>query len=151
MISGAFPERALRASHFGFPGCCSAGACGGALTAYRGTLGWKYVLFFFSVMAFAGILTGLHFGDGGATAWARSEVVPLRRLAQRSAFVAMIAGESAFTFPRVFISWGVDFAPSYKDFRPARSSVFLSLIMFPPWCGVLVGGSVADRLPSKFA
>jgi len=51
-----------------------------------------------------------------------------------------------------FISWGVDFAKSYKDFSLREASVSLSLIMLSSLVlGVLVGGYVADRLHRMFA
>jgi len=153
MISGAFlQERRAFAQAIFASGMLLGGACGGALAGIIGAhYGWKYVLF---VMAFAGILPGLAlWGMEEPPRGPRSEVVPIRRLLSVPAFVAMIAAGICITFSTVsFISWGVDFAKSYKDFSLREASVSLSLIMlFSLVLGVLVGGYVADRLHRMFA
>src|SRR5207249_439858 len=108
--------------------------------------GWKYVLF---AMAFAGILPGLAlWGMEEPPRGPRCEVVPIRRLLSVPAFVAMIVAGICITFSTVsLISWGVDFAKSYKDFSLREASVSLSLItLFSLVLGVVAGGYIADRL-----
>jgi MFS family permease len=148
MISGAFPqERRAFAQAIFASGMLLGGACGQALGGIIGPrYGWQYALF---VVAIAGILPGLAlFGLEEPPRGPRSEVVPIVRLLSVPAFVAMIAAGICITFSTVsLLTWGVDFAKTYKDFTLREASVMLALIaLICSVFGVLIGGIVADRL-----
>ena len=152
MISGAFPvERRAFAQAIFASGMLFGGAAGLAFGGLVGPrYGWQVTLFLIAVL---GILPGvalvrLEEPPRGP----RSELVPVRHLLGVPAFVAMIAGGVCFTFSTVsLLSWGVDFARSYKDFSLREASVSLSLItFFSLLLGVLVGGYIADRLQKIF-
>jgi MFS family permease len=127
------------------------GAFGQALGGLVGPrYGWQDALF---LIAFAGILPGV------ALLWIeepprgpRCEVVPISRLLGVPAFVTMIAAGICITFSSVsLLTWGIDFAVSYKDFSLREASVSLSVIaLFSLVLGVLTGGWVADRLQRTF-
>ncbi len=148
MISGAFPEerRAFAQAIFA-SGMLLGGACGGALGGIIGPrYGWQYALF---VVAIAGILPGIAlFWMDEPPRGPRSEVVPIVRLLRVPAFLAMIAAGICITFSSVsLITWGTDFAVSYKDFSLHEAAVSLSLVtLFCLIFGVLIGGYVADLL-----
>src|SRR5258708_38952559 len=147
MISGAFPqERRAFALAISASGLLLGGPSGQALGGVIGPrYGWQEALF---IVAVAGILPcAALFWIDEPPRGPRSEVVPIRRLLSVPAFVSMIAAGICITFSTVsFISWGVDFAKSYKDFSLREASVSLSLIMLSSLVlGVLVGGYVADR------
>ena len=65
----------------------------------------------------------------------------------------MIAGGTCITFSSVsLLTWGVDFAVTYKDFSLRQASVSLAVIgLVCSLAGVLMGGFVADRLQRRFA
>src|SRR5262249_6917024 len=69
------------------------------------------------------------------------------------AFVAMIAAGVCITFASVsLLTWGVDFAVTYKDFSLRQAAVSLALIALASLVmGVLVGGVVAGRLQKKYS
>ena len=148
MISGAFPvERRAFAQAIFASGMLLGGATGQAFGGIIGPrYGWHYVLF---LVALAGILPGLAlFGLEEPPRGPRSEVVPIGRLLSVPAFVAMISAGICITFSSVsLLTWGVDFAKTYKDFTLREASVELALIaLLASVIGVLIGGIVADRL-----
>ncbi|HLK03934.1 MAG TPA: MFS transporter [Candidatus Acidoferrum sp.] len=153
MISGSFPqERRASAQAIFASGMLLGGACGqviGGLVAPR--YGWQMALF---VVALAGIFPAL------ALLWVqepprgpRSDVVPILQILSVPAFLAMIGGGICITFSSVsLISWGVDFAVTYKGFTVREASVLLSiLVLCSAILGVLCGGFVADRLQKRFS
>jgi MFS family permease len=153
MISGAFPvERRALAQAIFASGMLLGGATGQAFGGIVGPrYGWHYVLF---LVALAGILPGLAlFGFEEPPRGPRSEVVPIGRLLSVPAFVAMISAGICITFSTVsLLTWGVDFAKTYKDFTLREASVLLALIaLFASVLGVLIGGMVADRLHRRLA
>jgi MFS transporter, Spinster family, sphingosine-1-phosphate transporter len=153
MISGAFPlERRAFAQAIFASGMLLGGAGGLAFGGLIGPrYGWQATLF---AVALLGILPGIALiGLEEPPRGPRSEVVPILRLLGVPAFVSMIAAGICITFSAVtFISWGVDFANSYKDFSLREASVSLSLItLFSLVLGVLAGGYVADRLQRFYA
>ncbi len=153
MISGAFPEdrRAFAQSIFA-SGMLLGGACGqvlGGIIAPR--YGWQYALF---VVGIAGLIPGLAlFGLEDPPRGPRSDVVPFRRLLGVPAFLAMLAAGTCITFSVVsIITWGVDFAVSYKDFSLKEASVSIALILLLSMAlGVLAGGFVADRMHRRYS
>jgi MFS family permease len=153
MISGAFPvERRAFAQAIFASGMLLGGASGQAFGGVIGPrYGWQYVLF---LVALAGMLPGLAlFGFEEPPRGPRSEVVPIPRLLGVPAFVAMISAGICITFSTVsLLTWGVDFAKTYKDFTLREASVLLALIaLVSSVLGVLIGGIVADRLHRKLA
>jgi len=80
------------------------------------------------------------------------EVVPIGRLLQVPAFVAMICAGICITFSSVsLLTWSTDFAVNYKDFSLREASVLLAVIgLSSALLGVLTGGFVADRLHRSF-
>jgi predicted MFS family arabinose efflux permease len=153
MISGAFPvERRAFAQAIFASGMLLGGASGQAFGGLIGPrYGWQYVLFF---VALAGILPGLAlFRLEEPPRGPRSEVVPIARLLGVPAFAAMICAGICITFSTVsLLTWGVDFAKTYKDFTLREASVLLALIaLVSSVFGVLIGGIVADRLHRKLA
>ena len=148
MISGAFPqERRAFAQAIFASGMLLGGASGQALGGVIGPrYGWQEALF---IVAVAGILPcAALFWIDEPPRGPRSEVVPIRRLLSVPAFVSMIAAGICITFSSVsLITWGTDFAVSYKDFSLHEAAVSLSLItLCSLLLGVLIGGYVADRL-----
>jgi MFS family permease len=153
MISGAFPmERRALAQAIFASGMLLGGASGQAFGGIIGPrYGWQAVFF---LVALAGILPGLAlFGLEEPPRGPRSEVVPIFRLLSVPAFVAMIAAGICITFSSVsLLTWGVDFAVTYKDFTLREASVLLALIaLLSSVFGVLIGGIVADRLHRNLA
>jgi MFS family permease len=153
MISGAFPvERRAVAQAIFASGMLLGGATGQAFGGIIGPrYGWQYVLF---LVAVAGILPGLAlFGIEEPPRGPRSEVVPIARLLSVPAFVAMISAGICITFSSVsLLTWGVDFAVTYKDFSLREASLLLALIaLICSVFGVLIGGIVADRLHRSLA
>ena len=153
MISGAFPqERRAMAQAIFATGMLLGGAAGQALGGIIGPrYGWQEALF---VVAVAGIIPGMAlFGIEEPPRGPRCEVVPIGRLLQVPAFVAMIAAGICITFASVsLLTWGIDFAVNYKDFSLREASVSLALIaLLSLVCGVLTGGWVADQLQRRLA
>jgi len=153
MISGAFPveKRAFAQAIFA-SGMLLGGAAGqtlGGIIAPR--YGWQAALF---VIAAFGIIPALailplHDPPRGP----RTETCPIRTLLTVPAFLAMIAGGTCITFSSVsLLTWGVDFAVTYKDFPLRQASISLAIIgLVCSLCGVLFGGFVADLLQKRFA
>src|ERR1700674_3460528 len=108
----------------------------------------------FLLVASAGIVPGIAlFWIDEPPRGPRSEVVPIARLLRVPAFVSMIFAGICITFSSVsLLTWGTDFAVSYKDFSLRQASVSLAVIAFlSAVSGVLTGGSIADRLQRTFA
>src|SRR6266478_664144 len=153
MISGAFPqERRAAAQAIFASGMLLGGAAGHALGGIIGPrYGWQEALF---IVAFAGIVPGIAlFWIDEPPRGPRSEVVPIARLLRVPAFVAMIFAGICITFSSVsLLTWGTDFAVSYKDFSLRQASVWLAVIgLLSALFGVLTGGFVADRLHRSFS
>ena len=124
MISGAFPEerRAFAQAIFA-TGMLLGGASGHAMGGIIGPrYGWQAAFF---IVAVAGLLPGLAlFGIEEPPRGPRSDLVPIWRLLSVPAFIAMIAAGICNTFSSVsLLTWGTDFAVSYKDFS-LREAVF---------------------------
>ena len=153
MISGAFPqERRAVAQAIFATGMLLGGVAGMAVGGIVGPrYGWQEALF---IVAFAGIVPGIAlFWIDEPPRGPRSEVVPIARLLRVPAFVSMIFAGICITFSSVsLLTWGTDFAVSYKDFSLRQASVSLAVIAFlSAVSGVLTGGSIADRLQRTFA
>ena len=153
MISGSFPqERRASAQAIFASGMLLGGAFGQAAGgAISQRYGWQMALF---VVALAGIFPALALvGVQEPPRGPRSEVVPLGKILAVPAFLAMIGGGICITFSSVsLISWGVDFAVTYKGFTVREASVLLSILALgSAILGVLCGGFVADRLQKRFS
>ena len=153
MISGAFPqERRAVAQAIFASGMLLGGAAGQAFGGIIGTrYGWQDALF---IVALAGIAPGIAlFWIEEPPRGPRSEVVPIARLLRVPAFVSMIFAGICITFSSVsLLTWGTDFAHSYKDFSLREASVSLAAIgLLSALFGVLTGGFVADRLHRRFS
>jgi len=153
MISGAFPqERRAVAQAIFASGMLLGGAAGQALGGIIGArYGWQDALF---IVALAGIAPGIAlFWIEEPPRGPRSEVVPIARLLRVPAFVSMIFAGICITFSSVsLLTWGTDFAHSYKDFSLREASVSLAVIgLLSALFGVLMGGFVADRLHRRFS
>ncbi len=152
MISGAFPQerRAIAQAIFA-SGMLLGGAAGHALGGIIGPrYGWQEALF---IVAFAGIVPGIAlFWIAEPPRGPRSEVVPIARLLRVPAFVSMIFAGICITFSSVsLLTWGTDFAVSYKDFSLRQASVSLAVIaLVSAVLGVLMGGFIADRVQRTF-
>jgi predicted MFS family arabinose efflux permease len=153
MISGAFPlETRASAQAIFASGMLLGGAAGQALGGIIGPrYGWQAAFF---VIGAAGLLPviavmTLKEPPRGPV----SEICPIRKLLTVPAFLAMIAGGTCITFSSVsLLTWGVDFAVTYKDFSLRQASVSLAVIgLVCSLVGVLFGGFVADRLQRRFA
>jgi MFS family permease len=153
MISSAFPQerRAFAQSIFA-SGMLLGGASGQVLGGILGPrYGWQAAFF---VVALAGIIPGLAlYGIDDPPRGPCCEVVPIRRLLCVPAFLAMIFAGMCITFSSVsLITWGIDFAVTYKDFSLREASVSLSIIALSSAVfGVLAGGWIADKLQKRFA
>jgi MFS family permease len=153
MISCAFPvEKRASAQAIFASGMLLGGAAGQVLGGILGPrYGWQYALF---VIALLGIVPAVAvFSLKEPPRGPCSEVVPITRLLGVPAFLAMIAAGTCITFSSVsLLTWGVDFAVTYKDFSLRQASVSLALIaLLSLLCGVLFGGYIADRLQKRFA
>src|SRR5713226_1868414 len=153
MISAAFPleKRAYDKDIFA-SGMLLGGAAGQALGGIIGPrFGWQSALFVIAAAGLVPVLAvmSLQKPPRGPS----SEVCPIRKLLTVPAFLAMIAGGTCITFSSVsLLTWGVDFAVTYKDFSLRQASVSLAVIgLVCSLCGVLFGGFVADRLQRRFA
>ena len=152
MISDSFPleKRALAQAIFA-SGMLLGGAGGQALGGLIGPrYGWQYPLF---VIAVAGLVPAIAVSSlEEPPCGPRCETVPILRLLRVPAFVAMIAAGTCITFASVsLLTWGVDFAVTYKDFSLRQASVSLALLgLLALLGGVLFGGYVADRLQRRF-
>jgi predicted MFS family arabinose efflux permease len=123
-------------------------AFGGLVGPHRG---WQFCLFAVALVGILPALALIHLEE--PPRGPRSEVVPIPRLLSVPAFVSMIAAGTCITFASVsLLTWGVDFAVSYKEFSLREASVTLALIaLLSVIFGVLLGGFVADRLQKRYA
>jgi MFS transporter, Spinster family, sphingosine-1-phosphate transporter len=152
MISGSFPnERRAVAQAVFASGMLLGGACGQVLGGIIGPhRGWQQALF---VVAFFGLLPAVAlYGIEEPPRGPRSAVVPIPRLLGVPAFLAMIGAGTCITFSSVsLLTWGIDFAVSYKDFSVREAAVSLSAIfLVSAVLGVLTGGTVADRMQQRY-
>jgi MFS family permease len=153
MISGAYPsERRASAQAIFASGMLLGGVCGQTLGGIIGPrYGWQAALI---VLGLFGLLPGLALlGIEEPPRGPRSDVVPILRILSVPAFLAIISAGICITFASVsLLSWGVDFAVSYKDFSVREASVLLSgSTLLSLILGVLCGGGVADRLQRRFS
>jgi MFS family permease len=83
----------------------------------------------------------------------RSEVVPVKELLRVPAFVAMIIGGICVTFSSVsFVTWGIDYAKTYKGFSLREAALSLALIaLLSLVLGALAGGYLADRFQKRYS
>ena len=152
MISGAFPTATRASAQAIFAsGMLLGGAAGQALGGIIGPrYGWQYALF---VIALAGIIPVIAVMSLQEPPRApASQACPIPKLLTVPAFLAMIAGGTCITFSSVsLLTWGVDFAVTYKDFSLRQASVSLAVIgLVCSLAGVLFGGFVADRFQRRF-
>src|SRR6266513_2121386 len=138
---GFFADRFSRKAIIAF-GMLLGGAAGHALGGIIGPrYGWQEALF---IVAFAGIVPGIAlFWIAEPPRGPRSEVVPIARLLRVPAFVSMIFAGICITFSSVsLLTWGTDFAVSYKDFSLRQASVSLAVI-------ALVSAVLHDMMPRR--
>jgi MFS transporter, Spinster family, sphingosine-1-phosphate transporter len=152
MISGSFPnERRAMAQAVFASGMLLGGACGQVVGGLIGPrYGWQQALF---VVAFTGLLPAVALsGTEEPPRGPRSEVVPVQRLLAVPAFLAMLAAGTCITFASVsLLTWGIDFAVSYKDFSVREAAVSLAgIFLISAVLGVLTGGAIADRLQRRY-
>src|SRR5207302_2991798 len=153
MISGAFPvEKRASAQAIFASGMLLGGAAGQALGGIIAPhYGWKAAFFAIGAIGVIPLLAVLSLEE--PPRGPSSEICPIRKLLTVPAFLAMIAGGTCITFSSVsLLTWGVDFAVTYKDFSLRQASVSLAVIgLVCSLAGVLFGGFVADRLQRRFA
>ena len=153
MISDAFPQerRAMAQSIFA-TGMILGGACGLALGGLMGARhGWQYAFF---IVGLVGLIPGLAIlRIQEPPRRPRCEVIPVGHLLSVPAYLAMIVAGIFITFSSVsLLTWGIDYAVSYKDFSLREAAVSLALIaLFSLVFGVLAGGYIADKLQKRFA
>ena len=153
MISDSFPiqNRALTQAIFA-SGMLLGGAGGLALGGIMGERhGWQHA---FLIVGALGLLPGLSaFYLKEPPKRPRSELVPFWHLLRVPAFVAMTVAGICITFSTVsFVTWGIDYARSYKDFSLKEAALSLSVIaLLSLVFGALAGGYFADRLQKRRA
>ena len=152
MISGAFPveKRAFAQAIFA-SGMLLGGAAGqsfGGLIAPH--YGWQSALFAIALLGIVPALAIMTLQEPARGP--QTETCPIRTLLTVPAFLAMIAGGTCITFSSVsLLTWGVDFAVTYKDFPLRQASIALAVIgLVCSLCGVLFGGYIADLLQKRF-
>src|SRR5260370_20429998 len=149
--AGVPPERRARAQAIFASGMLLGGAAGHVLGGIIGQrYGWQEALF---IVALAGIVPGIAlFWIEEPPRGPRSEVVPIGRLLQVPAFVAMICAGICITFSSVsLITWSTDFAVNYKDFSLREASVSLAIIgLSSALLGVLTGGVCVGAAPRDY-
>jgi predicted MFS family arabinose efflux permease len=154
MISGAFPlETRASAQAIFASGMLLGGAAGQVLGGIIGPrYGWQAALFVIAAAGFVPVIAVMYLSEPPRSP-SSSEACPIRKLLTVPAYLAMIAGGACITFSSVSIlTWGVDFAVTYKGFSLRQASVSLAVIgLVCSLCGVLFGGFVADRLQRRFA
>jgi MFS transporter, Spinster family, sphingosine-1-phosphate transporter len=148
--SFAFNNRALAQAIFA-SGMLLGGAAGLALGGIMGAHhGWQHA---FVVVGLAGLIPGLFAVRlPEAPRRPRSELVTIHELLRVPAYLAMIAAGTCVTFSSVsLVTWGVDYAMSYKDFSLREAALSLSIIaLLSLVLGALTGGAIADRLQKRF-
>jgi MFS transporter, Spinster family, sphingosine-1-phosphate transporter len=151
LISDSFSRanRALAQSIFA-AGMILGGVSGLALGGIMGERhGWQHA---FLIVGLLGVLPGLTaFKLKEPPRRPRSEVVPVMHLLRVPAFLAMIAAGICITFSSVsFVTWGIDYAKTYKDFSTKEASISLAVIaLFSSVLGAIFAGLFADRLQKK--
>ncbi len=153
MISGAFPtEKRASAQAIFASGMLLGGAAGQAVGGIIGPrYGWQAALFVIAAACLLPVIAVMTLQE--PPRGPVSETCPILKLLTVPAFLAMIAGGTCITFSSVsLLTWGVDFAVTYKDFSLRQASVSLAVIgLVCSLAGVLFGGFVADRLQRRFA
>jgi len=153
MISDSFPveHRALTQAIFA-SGMLLGGAGGLALGGIMGERhGWQHA---FLIVGALGLLPGLSaFKLKEPPKRPRSELVSPLKLLAVPAFVAMMVAGICITFSTVsFVTWGIDYATSYKNFSLKEAALSLSVIaLLSLLLGALSGGFFADILQKKYA
>jgi len=151
LISDSFSKdnRAMAQSVFA-AGMILGGVSGLALGGVMGEKhGWQHA---FIIVGLLGVIPGLTaFKLKEPKRQPRSEVVPVMQLLRVPAFVAMIAAGICITFSSVsFVTWGIDYAKTYKDFSTKEASLSLAVIaLFSSVLGALSAGYFADKLQKK--
>ena len=152
MISSAFhSEVRARAQAVFAAGMLLGGAAGQALGGLVAeTHGWQHAFFVVGVPGLILGLAALRLEE--PPRGPRTELVPVGRLLRVPAYLAMIVSGVFITFSSVsFLTWGVDYVVSYKEFGLREASVLLATIALVTLVlGVLTGGWVADRLQRRF-
>lgn len=152
MISDSFSyeNRAMAQAIFA-SGMLLGGAAGLALGGVMGAHhGWQYA---FIVVGVVGIFPGLSaFKLHEPPRRPRSELTGIWQLLKVPAFLALIVAGTCITFSAVsLVTWGVDYAMSYKDFSLREAALSLSIIaLLSLVLGALSGGYVADRVQRKY-
>jgi len=128
------------------------GAGGLALGGIMGERhGWQYA---FLIVGAVGIIPGLSaFKLKEPPKRPRSEVVPIWKLLSVPAYVAMTIAGTCITFSTVsFVTWGIDYATSYKDFSLKEAALSLAVIaLLSLVLGALAGGYFADLAQKRLA
>jgi MFS family permease len=149
--SFSFDNRAIAQAIFA-SGMLLGGAAGLALGGIMGERhGWQHA---FIIVGVAGLLPGLlsfQLKEPPRKTKA-APPVSVRELLRIPAYVAMICAGTCITFSSVsLVTWGVDYAMSYKDFSLREAAVSLSIIaLLSLVLGALTGGFIADRLQKRF-
>jgi MFS transporter, Spinster family, sphingosine-1-phosphate transporter len=151
LISDSFPRenRALAQSIFA-SGMILGGVMGLALGGIMGERhGWQHAFIIVGTLGVIPGLTALKLKEPPRRP--RSEVVPVKQLLRVPAFVAMIAAGICITFSTVsFVTWGIDYAKTYKDFSTKEAALSLAVIaLLSSVLGALSGGFFADRLQKR--
>src|SRR5216684_6152119 len=153
MISDSFPvgHRALTQAIFA-SGMLLGGAAGLALGGIMGERhGWQYA---FLIVGAIGIIPGLSaLKLKEPPKRPRSEVVSIGCLLSVPAYVAMTIAGTCISFSTVsFVTWGIDYATSYKDFSLKEAALSLAVIaLLSLVLGVLAGGYFADLVQKRLA
>ena len=152
LISDSFSKenRAMAQSIFA-AGMILGGVSGLALGGIMGERhGWQHAFFVVGILGIIPGLTALQLKEPQRRP--RSEDVPVMQLLRVPAFVAMIVAGICITFSSVsFVTWGIDYAKTYKNFSTKEASLSLAVIaLFSSVLGALSAGYLADRLQKKF-
>ncbi len=153
LISDSFSRehRALAQSIFA-SGMILGGVCGLALGGIMGARhGWQHTFIVFGALGIIPGLSALKLKQPPRRP--RSEVVPVKELLRVPAFVAMIVAGICVTFSSVsFVTWGIDYASSYKGFSLREAALSLGIIaLLSLLLGALTGGYVADLLQKRYS
>lgn len=148
--SFSFSNRALAQAIFA-SGMLVGGAAGLAFGGIMGVRhGWQHA---FIVVGLAGLIPGLFaLRLEQPPRRPRAEVVSFWELLRVPAYLAMIAAGTCVTFSSVsLVTWGVDYAMSYKAFSLREAALSLSVIaLLSLVLGALTGGAIADRLQKRY-
>jgi MFS transporter, Spinster family, sphingosine-1-phosphate transporter len=152
LISDSFSRehRALAQSIFA-SGMILGGVSGLALGGIMGEHhGWQHT---FIIVGALGVIPGLSaLRLKQPPRRPRSEVVPVMQLLRVPAFVAMIIAGICITFSSVsFVTWGIDYANTYKGFSLREAALSLAVIaLLSLVLGALTGGFLADWLQKRY-